>query len=409
MPIWAHRPLAAALHSGADLIIAGRVADPSLTLAAAADWFGWAWDNWDRLAGGTIAGHLIECGTQVTGGIATDWLQTPEVDHIGFPIVDINADGSCVVTKPRGSGGRVCRQTVKEQLVYEIGDPDAYLSPDVTVSMLSVQIDDDGNDRIRVRGARGRPAPTAYKVSATYPDGFWAEGRLTIFGSDAVPKARRAGRALLSRLQSGGVSLRESVVECLGAGACRPQGMDPALASQLHETVLRIAVADSSREAIERFARELMPLVTAGPPGTTGYAEGRPRVHPLFRFWPCLIARERVNPQIETLTVADGESGGGGEWRSGKDKETRQTRRPGDSTFDNGSAVSQSPCLSAPASSVSPFPAAWRYCPRPQRRQGDSCQHRPACTRPGRFSSSRTRSDRPTRGRVAWALLTPLG
>ena len=167
------------------------MADPSLTLAAAADWFGWAWDDWDRLAGGTIAGHLIECGTQVTGGIATDWLQTPEVDHIGFPIVDINADGSCVVTKPRGSGGRVCRQTVKEQLVYEIGDPDAYLSPDVTVSMLSVQIDDDGNDRIRVRGARGRPAPTAYKVSATYPDGFWAEGRLTIFGSDAVPKARR--------------------------------------------------------------------------------------------------------------------------------------------------------------------------------------------------------------------------
>ena len=195
----------------------------------------------------------------------------------------------------------MCQVTVKEQLVYEIADPGAYLSPDVTVSLLSLQLDDVGENRVRIRGARGCPAPSTYKVSATYQDGFRAQGQLTIFGTDAVEKARRAGQAVLSRLTAGGVSLREAVVECLGAGACRPQGIDPALAQPLTETVLRIAVADASREAIEQFVRELMPLVTAGPPGTTGYAEGRPRIHPLFRFWPCLIERDRVSPHMEVL------------------------------------------------------------------------------------------------------------
>ncbi len=282
------------------------MADPSLTVAACAHWFGWPWDDWDRLAGATVAGHLIECGTQLTGGIATDWLDTPDVDRIGFPIVEVAADGSCVVTKPRGSGGRVCQQTVKEQLVYEIGDPDAYLSPDVTASLLSLQVDDDGRrTAFGVRGARGRPAPPTYKVSATYQDGFRAQGQLTVFGTDAVAKAQRAGQAVLSRLEADGVSLRRS-----GRGMSRRRGLPPAghrsdaWPQQLTETVLRIAVADASREAVERFARELMPLVTAGPPGTTGYAEGRPRVHPLFRFWPCLIERDRVSPHVELLPAA---------------------------------------------------------------------------------------------------------
>ena len=254
--------------------------------------------------GRPIAGHLIECGTQLTGGISTDWLQIIRTfDAIGFPIAEIAADGSCIVTKSRGSGGRVCEETVKEQLLYEIGDPGAYLSPDATVSLLSLVVEGCGEDRVSIRSARGRPAPANYKVSATYQDGFWAQGELTVFGADAVAKARRAGEAVLRRLAADGISFRETVVECLGAGACRPQGIDPIVAGQLTEVVLRIAAADDSREALERFARELMPLVTAGPPGTTGYAEGRPRVHPLFRFWPCLLARDRVEPQIEMLVV----------------------------------------------------------------------------------------------------------
>jgi len=296
-------PIAEALAQGADLVITGRVADPSLTVAACAHAFGWPWDAWDRLAGATVAGHLIECGTQVTGGISTDWLQSPDLGRIGFPIVEVAEDGSCVVTKPQGTGGCVCERTVKEQLLYEMGDPGAYLSPDVTLSLLSLQVEDEGGNRVHLRGAAGGPAPPTYKVSATYRDGFRAEGQLTVVGPDAVAKAQRAARAMFERLRADGVSLRQCVVDCLGAGACRPQGLDAAVADRLPETVLRIAVADDAREAVECFARELMPLVTAGPQGITGYAQGRPRVHPMFRFWPCLIGRERIQTRIQIEKV----------------------------------------------------------------------------------------------------------
>jgi hypothetical protein len=305
------QPLAEALSRGADIVITGRVADPSLTVAACAHFHGWAWDDWPRLAGATVAGHLIECGTQVTGGISTDWLSVPNVDRIGFPIVEVAEDASFVVTKPRGSGGCVTEQTVKEQLVYEIGDPGAYLSPDVSVSFLSLQVTEESCDRVRVSGAIGRPAPSTYKVSATYRDGFRAAGELTICGVDAVTKAQRAGHAVLERLRHDGVTIRESVVECLGAGACNPRGMNDDVSNPLTETVLRIAVADESRDSVERFSRELMPLITAGPPGTTGYAAGRPRVQPVFRYWPCLIERDRVAPRVEMLSssIAGEQSG----------------------------------------------------------------------------------------------------
>jgi hypothetical protein len=297
--------IAEALAKGADIVITGRVADPSLTVAACAHFHGWKWNDWNRLAGATVAGHLIECGTQVSGGISTDWLALPHVENIGFPIVEVADDGSAVVTKPANSGGRVSEQTVKEQLVYEIGDPGAYLSPDVSVSFLSLQVEEESPDRIRVSGATGRPAPSTYKVSATYQDGFRAQGNLTIYGANVVAKARRAGEAVLKRLRSDGVTFQESIVECLGAGACHPLGFDEQIAPQLRETVLRIAVADESREAVEQFTRELMPLVTAGPQGTTGYADGRPRVHPVFRYWPCLIERDDVSPLVELLPSTD--------------------------------------------------------------------------------------------------------
>ncbi len=297
------RPLAEALACGADIIITGRVADPSLTVAACAHFHAWKWDDWQRLAGATVAGHLIECGTQVTGGISTDWLDMPDLDieQIGFPIVEVAEDGSFIVTKPDGTGGRVCDQTVKEQLIYEIGDPGNYLSPDVTVSFLSLQLTEESRDRMRVSGVSGRPAPTSFKVSATYQDGYRAAGELTIYGSSAVAKARRAGQAVLNQLQNNGVTFRESLIECLGAGACHPRGPDDGVAANLCETVLRIAVTDDSRESVERFSSALMPLITAGPPGTTGYSAGRPRVQPVFRYWPCLIERDRVTPHVELL------------------------------------------------------------------------------------------------------------
>jgi hypothetical protein len=302
-------PIVEALRQGAEIVITGRVADPSLVVAPCVHEFGWLWDDVDRLAGATVAGHLIECGTQVTGGISTDWLEIEDAGNISFPIVEVSADGSCVVTKPQGTGGRVNELTVKEQLVYEIGDPARYLSPDVAVSFLSLKVEDPGNDRVRVSGARGSPAPATYKVSATYRDGYRGAGTLTICGRNAVAKARRAGEIVLQRVRDAGHDLRDAVVECLGSGDCVAGvsiGGPPSDA--LRETVLRIAVEADSRDAVECFARELMPLITSGPQGTTGYAEGRPHVRPVFRFWPCVIEREAVQPVVELIESQMGTS-----------------------------------------------------------------------------------------------------
>jgi hypothetical protein len=296
-------PIVQGLAAGADIVITGRAADPSLTVAACMHHFGWTETDLDRLAGATVAGHLIECGTQVTGGISTDWLHIPNPAHIGFPIVEVFEDGSCIVTKPRGTGGRVTALNVKEQLLYEIGDPENYLSPDVTVSFLSLAVEELGSDRVRVCGATGKASPDMYKVSATYRDGFRSSGTLTIIGRNSQAKARRCGELVLARVRDAGHELRDCLIECLGsgdgaAGIVRPHSGD---VNSFGETVLRVTVETDSREAAQYFSREMMTLITAGPQGTTGYAEGRPRVHPLYRYWPCLIARDQVFPQIELL------------------------------------------------------------------------------------------------------------
>jgi acyclic terpene utilization AtuA family protein len=297
------QPVADGLAAGADMVITGRVADPSLTVAPCIAEFGWSPNDYDRIAGATIAGHLIECGTQVTGGISTDWLQIPDPANIGFPVVEVNADGTCVVTKPKRTGGVVNERTVKEQLLYEIGDPDNYLSPDVTVSFLSLQVREERKNRVRVSGAKGHPATSSYKVSASYRDGFWAQGTLTIVGRDAVAKARRCGEIILQRVRAAGFEFRRSLIECLGAGAAGPGVMEKSLAAELLETVLRVTVADPRQDAVERFAKEISPLITSGPQGVTGYAAGRPRVHPVFGYWPCLIDKKLVKPQVTIITT----------------------------------------------------------------------------------------------------------
>jgi hypothetical protein len=276
--------IARSLEDGVDLVITGRVADPSLVVGACLHHFRWTEVHSDSLAGATVAGHLIECGTQVTGGISTDWLDVPDPGRIGFPIVEIFEDGSCIVTKPPGTGGEVTAGTVKEQLLYEIGDPGLYISPDVTVSFLTLTVEDLGDDRVHVRGAQGTPAPQTLKVSATYRDGYWAAGLLTIIGRNSREKALRCSEIVLQHIKDAGHELSEEVVECL-------EGQD--------RTLLRIAVAADTSAAVERFSRELMPLITAGPQGTTGYSDGRPRVHPLFRYWPCLIDRDFARPRVE--------------------------------------------------------------------------------------------------------------
>ncbi len=296
-------PLISLLAGGADIVITGRVADPSLTVAACVHHFGWAADDWNRWAAATVAGHLIECGTQVCGGISTDWLTLANPANVGFPIIEMEADGTFVVTKPSTSGGSVNLNTVAEQLVYEIGDPGRYLSPDLTVSFLNLHLALDGPDRVRVTGALGSPPSPSFKVSATYRDGYRAAGLLTIFGRDAVKKARRCGEIVLERMRLAGLKWRDAVVECIGAAACA-DGVFPASDFEsAKEVALRIAIEADDREVIEFFTRQIIPLVTAGPQGTTGYAEGRPRVHPIVRYWPCLIDRDRVTPQLSFVEV----------------------------------------------------------------------------------------------------------
>ncbi len=291
--------IVAALNQGADIVITGRVADPSMVLAACVHALGWSFDDWDRLAQGTVAGHLLECGTQVSGGISTDWLSVPDPAHIGFPFVEIEESGRCVVTKADGTGGRVTPDTVKEQLVYEIGDPGRYISPDVQVSFLGIQVKQVGQDRVEVIGAKGSTKPSTLKVSATYRDGFRAAGSLTIIGHSASAKACRSAQVVQQRLAEAGWSYREWVVESLGCGCSIPLPNGTLHDDSDFETVLRIAVESEHQQAVEAFAQEMIPLVTAGAQGTTGYAEGRPRAHSVFRYWPCLISAEKATAKVE--------------------------------------------------------------------------------------------------------------
>jgi len=293
--------IAAAITAGADIVITGRVADPSLTVGPCEAHFGWGREDYDRIAGATVAGHLIECGTQSCGGFSTDWLDLPDQHDIGFPIVEISGDGSCVVTKPPGTGGGVNVQTVKEQLLYEIGDPADYLSPDVRVSFLTIKVKEIAPNRVAVSGASGRPPTDSYKVSATYRDGYKAHGMLTIFGHDAVKKAHHAGEGILRRLTERGCDFRETLVECLGTGAS-VRGLGSRMSdTQLVETVLRVSVAADTKEPVTRFTREIAPLVTCGPQGVTGYASGRPKVMPIFGYWPCLITKDQVTASFQLL------------------------------------------------------------------------------------------------------------
>ncbi len=294
-----------ALEAGAEIVITGRVADPSMVVAPCVYEFGWDSNDWARLAGATVAGHLLECGTHATGGISTDWLDVPDVAHLGFPIAEILSDGSCTITKSERSGGRVTPETIKEQLIYEIGDPERYLSPDCTVSFLGLEVKSVGTNRVKVSGAVGSPRPKTFKVSATYRDGYRAAGTLTLFGPNSVAKARRCGEMVLQRLREAGFTYRDSIVECLGNAGSVPVSHLTTNSQAHYESVLRIAVESDSKIAVDRFTRELMPLITAGPQGTTGYAEGRPRVHGVIRYWPCLIDCELTQSSLVFFSSSD--------------------------------------------------------------------------------------------------------
>lgn len=296
------RPVAAALAAGAQIVLAGRITDTSLALGPLIHEFGWAVDDWDRLAAGTIAGHLIECGAQVTGGNYSRWWEVPALWDVGYPIVECEEDGSFVVTKHPGTGGLVSIGTVSEQLLYEMGDPRRYITPDGVADFASVHLEQEGADRVRVRGARGGPATDTYKVSASFHDAFKAVGQLVVSGPRAEEKARLCADIVWRRLARAGVTFppEDRVVELLGTGVCHPGVAVPP--ADLPEVVLRLGVRGKDRAAVSRFTLELAPLITSGPPGVTGFAGGRPKVQEVVAYWPALVDKAAVDPYV-TVSV----------------------------------------------------------------------------------------------------------
>lgn len=296
------RPIAEALGQGARIVITGRVADASLTVGPAVHEFGWSWDDWNKLAGASVAGHLIECGAQATGGYSHAW---PVLDlaDVGYPIAELEGDGSTVITKPESSGGKVSRDTVRSQLLYEIGDPRHYLTPDVDCDFTTVQIEDNLADHVQVRGATGTTAPSTLKVSLAYRDGFMADGRLLVYGRDCVAKAHDCARIIWAKIRDAGFEYARSHVELLGAGSGVPGLHQPP--ADLHEVVLRLAVHDPRREAVERFTREFAPLATSGPAGLAGYTQARGEVRPVFAYWPTLVPREFLTPEVAVRSAKE--------------------------------------------------------------------------------------------------------
>lgn len=291
-------PILEALRNEADVIVMGRSTDTALTYGPLAHEFGWARDDWDRLAAGVVAGHINECGAQAAGGNTLfDWegvdLVTP-----GYPIIEASPDGSFVVTKHPDLGGRVSWSSVTEQLVYEMGDPAEYITPDCVADFGSATVRDLGSDRVRVSGVRGGPRTDLLKVSIAYHAGFKASGSLTYAWPDALAKAERADGLLRARLERAGLSFEEVRTEYVGAGACLGLVPGPS-ARDLPEVGLRVSVRAAEREPVEQFTREIAPLILAGPPSVTGFAGGRPRVQDVMAYWPALIDRTAVEPQLE--------------------------------------------------------------------------------------------------------------
>jgi hypothetical protein len=295
-------PIVEALGRGARIVITGRTTDTGLTLAPMMHEFGWKAGEWDRLAAGTVAGHILECGGQASGGnFSADWRAVPDLAHIGFPIAEASPDGNVVITKHRGTGGLVSVQTVKEQLLYEIGNPADYITPDCIADFTTIHVSPDGPDRVLVAGVKGRPATDTYKVSMSYLDGYTASGTLTYAWPEALEKGRAADEILRRRMEDLGLRFEEIRTEFLGYDSCHgPLAVPP---GEVNEVVLRIGVRGKDFAAVERFGKEIAPLILTGPPSVTGFAGGRPKPSEVIAYWPALLPKSAVQPEVVVETV----------------------------------------------------------------------------------------------------------
>jgi hypothetical protein len=291
-------PIVEALRKGAGIVVTGRSTDTALTMAPLRFEFGWGDADWDRLASGIVAGHIIECGAQCSGGNCQyDWRSIPDLADVGYPIVEGRPDGTFVVTKHPDTGGCVSVPAVTEQLVYEMGDPRSYITPDVIADFTTIQLEKEGSNRVRVFGIRGRPPTAKLKVSIAYRSGFKAVGSLVYAWPDALEKAQAADAVLRKRLDRLGLAFDQILTEYVGVNATHGP-LTPA-AHDVPEVQLRVGVRSSDRAMVERFTREIAPLVLNGPPSVTGFAGGRPKVEEIVAYWPALIDKSVVRPAVE--------------------------------------------------------------------------------------------------------------
>ena len=296
-------PVVEALGRGAQIVITGRVTDTGLTLGPLMHAFGWSSDAWDLIAAGTVAGHIIECGAQASGGnCLNDWQHIPDLANVGYPIVEAQADGTFELVKHPGTGGRIDVAGVTEQLVYEMGDPRAYITPDGIADFTTIQLTQVGTDRVRVSGVRGKPATDKLKVSIAYFYGYKAVGTLVYAWPDALEKAQAADRVLRQRLKDLKLSFEAVHTEFVGAtathGSLALAGID---AREIPEVQLRIGVRSPDKAPVDRFTREIAPLILNGPPSVTGFAGGRPKPEEIVAYWPALIDRKVVEPKVEIV------------------------------------------------------------------------------------------------------------
>lgn len=296
-------PVVDALRQGAHVVVTGRVTDTGLTLAPLIHAFGWAPDAWDLMAAGTIAGHVIECGAQCSGGnFLGGWPDVPRLEDVGYPIVEASPDGSFVVTKHAGTGGVVSVASVSEQLLYEMGDPHAYITPDGVADFTTLRLEQAGPNRVQVSGATGGPATEFFKVSVAYRYGYKAVGTLVYAWPDAHRKAREADRVLRSRLDRLGLHFEALLTEFVGVNATHgPLAGEPD--PDLAEVQLRIGVRSRHRSEVERFTRELAPLILNGPPTVTGFAGGRPKVEEIVAYWPALVPKREITPSVRVIAI----------------------------------------------------------------------------------------------------------